>query len=98
MGGDRTAFLWDVATAKTLRRFDGHTARVNCVTFNAEANVMITGSFDAKVRLWDLRSGAYKPIEEWADAGDSVTGAKVAGCEVFTGYATNSPWDPLWGY
>ena len=85
MGGDRLAFLWDVATAKTIRRFEGHGARINTVGFNADASVMTTGSFDASVRFWDLKSNSWKPIQVLNDARDSVSVVKVEGWDVFTG-------------
>lgn len=85
MGGDRLALLWDVATAKTIRRFEGHGARINTVGFNADASVMVTGSFDATVRFWDLKSSGWKPIMICEEAKDSVMGLKVGGWEVYTG-------------
>ena len=70
-------FLWDVATAKTLRRFEGrngHTARVNAVTFAGVGDsVLITGSFDASVRIWDVKSQNAKPIMVLDEARDSVS-------------------------
>ena len=83
VGGDRAVFLWDVATAVTLKRFAGHESRVEDVSFggvtvraddsggsagastgagkNAGAGalgqVIISGSFDKTVRLWDVRGG-----------------------------------------
>jgi mitogen-activated protein kinase organizer 1 len=49
------SFLWDVTTGKTLRRFLGHTHRVNAVSFNADASILASGSYDASVRLWDCK-------------------------------------------
>ena len=49
------SFLWDVATGKTIRRFLGHTHRVNATDFNSDASVLATGSYDASVRLWDCK-------------------------------------------
>lgn len=43
-GGDRTAFVWDVAAGTTIRRFSGHMARVNVVEFNPDASVLASGS------------------------------------------------------
>ena len=85
VGGDRLAFLWDVSTAKTIRRFEGHSARINTVEFNSDASIMVTGSFDASVRFWDLKSSGWKPVQVWGEARDSVTAVKVNGWEVFTG-------------
>ena len=43
VGGDKQAFLWDVATARTLRRFTGHFSRINTCAFNWDASVLATG-------------------------------------------------------
>lgn len=45
-GGDRDAFLWDVQSGQTVRRFKGHTSKINAVQFNPEASVLATGEFD----------------------------------------------------
>ena len=46
VGGDKQVFLWDVATARTLRRFVGHFARVNAVAFGGEGGgVVVSGAF-----------------------------------------------------
>jgi len=38
-------FVWDVATAQTLRRFSGHLARVNACAFGGEGDcVVISGT------------------------------------------------------
>jgi WD40 repeat protein len=44
-GGDRSVFIWDVATAQTTRRISGHTGRINVVEFNYDASVVASGSF-----------------------------------------------------
>ncbi|KAI9730013.1 MAG: hypothetical protein M1818_008282 [Claussenomyces sp. TS43310] len=82
-GGDRSVFLWDVATAKTIRRFGGnhgHSSRVNSVCFGgAEDSVVISGSFDASVRLWDSKSQSMKPIQTLGEARDSISAVLVGG-------------------
>ncbi|KAI1180894.1 WD40-repeat-containing domain protein [Nemania sp. FL0916] len=84
-GGDRAVFLWDVATAQTLRRFSGqgqhghginsgHTARVNCVCFAGDGDgLVVSGGLDASVRIWDSRSGNPKPVQVLTEAKDAVT-------------------------
>ena len=48
--------------------------RVNCVRFNhEESNLIISGSIDGKVRIWDLRSKSYEHLQEIDDCKDSVT-------------------------
>lgn len=46
---------------------------------------MATGSFDATVRFWDLKSNGYKPIQVLDEARDSVTSLRVGSWELFTG-------------
>ncbi|KAI0897899.1 WD40 repeat-like protein [Annulohypoxylon nitens] len=90
VGGDRTVFYWDVATALTIRRFGGtpqsHTARINCVAFAGEDDsLMVTGSLDTTVRIWDLKSKSLKPIQVLSEARDSVSAVVVRRAEVVTG-------------
>ncbi|KAL8759128.1 MAG: hypothetical protein Q9184_003719 [Pyrenodesmia sp. 2 TL-2023] len=86
VGGDKQVFLWDVATARTLRRWAGHFGRVNCVDFGGEeGSVVVSGSFDATVRLWDCKSQSTKPIQVFEDSKDSVSSLHVLGYEIVTG-------------
>lgn len=61
-GGDRSVFLWDVATQQTIKKFQGHSGKVNAVAFNEDESVLASGSFDTTVRLWDLKSVAPSPL------------------------------------
>ena len=46
VGGDKAVFLWDVASATTLRRFTGHAARVNAVAWGGDGDcVIVSGMF-----------------------------------------------------
>ncbi|KAI0398190.1 WD40-repeat-containing domain protein [Xylariaceae sp. FL0594] len=91
-GGDRSVFLWDVATAQTLRRFgsgggsSGHSARVNAVSFAGEDDsLLVSGGLDSSVRVWDVRSGAPKPVQVLAEARDAVTALAVHGPQIIAG-------------
>ncbi|KAK3190584.1 hypothetical protein K4F52_003275 [Lecanicillium sp. MT-2017a] len=89
-GGDRSVFLWDVATAVTTRRFggsaQGHTSRINCVAFaggDGGDSLIVSGGFDTTVRLWDGRSNnSSKPIQVLTEARDAITSLAVRGPEV----------------
>lgn len=89
-GGDRSVFLWDVSTAVTTRRFggnaQGHSARINCVSFAGDGDsLIISGGFDTTVRIWDTKSGSFKPIQVLSDARDAITSLVVRGPEVVAG-------------
>ena len=43
-GGDRSVFVWDVATATTLRRLSGHMGKVHAVEFNEDASIVASGT------------------------------------------------------
>lgn len=91
-GGDRTVFLWDVATAQAVRRFghrtEGHVGRVNCVAMGgaADGSLVVSGGFDTTVRVWDARAGGgagpARPVQVLDDAADAVSAVVVRGAEV----------------
>ncbi|GAB7351006.1 hypothetical protein MBLNU459_g1498t1 [Dothideomycetes sp. NU459] len=86
VGGDKTVFLWDVATAQTLRRWSGHAGRVNACAFGGEGDsVVLSGSFDSTVKIWDTKQRSERPIMTLAEAKDSISAIAVAGAEVMTG-------------
>lgn len=87
VGGDKAVFLWDVATAQTLRRFTGHAARINAVSFGGELgqSVLVSGSYDGTVKVWDLKARSERPIMTFSEAKDSVSSVEVLGSEIFVG-------------
>ena len=56
VGGDKNAYLWDVTSAKIIRKLTGHDSRINTVAYNLDESVLATGSYDGTIRLWDLKS------------------------------------------
>ncbi|KAI9844592.1 MAG: hypothetical protein M1838_002101 [Thelocarpon superellum] len=100
VGGDRAVFIWDVANARTLRRFNGHEGRINAVAWGGEGDSVVVsenwqadttswgseGGFDKTVRLWDFKAqGSTKAMMVLDDARDSVACLLVAGHEICTG-------------
>ena len=47
--------------------------------------VVVSGSYDATVRLWDCKSQSTKPIQVLEEARDSVSSLQVVGHEIVTG-------------
>ena len=73
VGGDRAAFVWDIATGRILRKLFGHEQRLSAVALNVDATILFTGSNDKSVRIWDLRAQTRVPIQVMEDFHDNVT-------------------------
>ncbi|XP_065833950.1 WD repeat domain-containing protein 83-like [Oscarella lobularis] len=84
-GADKLIRLFDVSTGNVIRTFRGHMERINCLKFNEECTLLISGSYDATVRVWDLKSRSFEPIQVIDDARDSVTSLQVTDYEILTG-------------
>ncbi|MGB8399023.1 caspase family protein [Bradyrhizobium sp.] len=54
---DKTAKLWDVATGKLLRTFQGHSQAVKSVLFSPDGHTVLSGSADKTLKLWDVSTG-----------------------------------------
>ncbi|CEG45285.1 mitogen-activated protein kinase [Plasmopara halstedii] len=85
-GRDRDIFMWDVPTAHVTRKFEGHEHSVNCVRYNADSSVLLSGSYDKTIRAWDIRArNAFTPIQVMDDFKDSVTSLVVTDYEIVAG-------------
>jgi WD40 repeat protein len=56
-GADRTARVWDIASAKETAVMVGHAGTVTCVTIGAVGKLVVTGSTDRTARWWDASTG-----------------------------------------
>lgn len=48
-------------------------------------SLVVSGSFDATVRIWDTKSQNVKPIQVLEEARDSVSSVQVTDWEILTG-------------
>ena len=56
-GVDKLVRLWDVASGRETRRFEGHTQKVNAVAFSPDGTLLASASDDNSVVLWDVATG-----------------------------------------
>jgi len=56
-GGKPMVRLWDAASGKQIRSFEGHTNSVQSVGFSPDGKQILTASSDRTARLWDVASG-----------------------------------------
>jgi serine/threonine protein kinase/Tol biopolymer transport system component len=54
---DKTFQIWDLATGKSIRRFDGDSSTVWSVTFDSKGTQLAIGTGLWRVMLWDLQTG-----------------------------------------
>ena len=54
---DHTLKLWDVASGKLIRTFEGHEEGVSAVAFSRDGARLLSGGYDHTVKLWDAATG-----------------------------------------
>ncbi|ASV74720.1 High-affnity carbon uptake protein Hat/HatR [Thermogutta terrifontis] len=103
---DGTARVWDAATGKELRQFEGHTGWVLSVAFSPDGRQVLTGSgnpfertSDNTARLWDAATG--QELRRFEGHTDPVTSVAFSpdGRQVLTGSGDNTArlWDAATG-
>ena len=54
---DNVITLWDIATGKEIKLFEGHRGGVNSLAFTLDARHFLSNSYDGTTRLWDISTG-----------------------------------------
>ena len=56
---DMKIILWDISSGKNIRTIKEHQDKIQIVRWNrCEDNVLLSGSFDKTIKLFDMRSEA----------------------------------------
>jgi len=54
---EKSVKLWDAITETELRSLEGHTETVLCAGFSADGTMIVSGSSDKTIRIWDTETG-----------------------------------------
>lgn len=77
VGGDKQVLLWDVSEARVLRRFDGHSGRINACAWGGdgrEEGVIISGEY---MHLLYLEGAIARQLAKWFFIGSFDTTVKI---------------------
>ena len=69
---DGSLLLWETATGRQWRRFMGHDSAVLSVDFREVADLVVSGSKDQTVRLWNVKNDSCKIFVGHTGAVNSV--------------------------
>uniref|UniRef100_A0A5S6QZK8 U3 small nucleolar RNA-associated protein 15 homolog n=1 Tax=Trichuris muris TaxID=70415 RepID=A0A5S6QZK8_TRIMR len=89
---DFTVRYWDLATASELRSFQGHQDSVRC-GLCISANMIVSGSYDHTVRIWDERQSTYAMLLEHGYPVESVAMNDAGKLLIVAGGTVVSVWD-----
>lgn len=56
--GDSVAYMWNAAKSSFLMAFVGHEDAVSCGRFTSDGKLVVTGSLDSSVRIWNPTTGS----------------------------------------
>jgi WD40 repeat protein len=68
----RSLELWDIATGRKLRDFEGHHDTIIDVVMSADGRMALSASLDGTLRIWDVASG--RELRRFEEHTDGVIG------------------------
>lgn len=79
-GLDSSIWLWDLGSARPIKKMEGHTGAVTSLSFSAESSVLVSGGLDGTVRCWDVKSaGGERSVDGTFGGGDARRGEERGG-------------------
>eukprot|EP01135_Chromosphaera_perkinsii_P002450 Nk52_evm56s223 gene=Nk52_evmTU56s223 len=60
---DKSIRIWDLEAGKCVRELHGHSQLVRCLHFDNHFSKLITGSYDTKIRVWNMAYSVYSEIQ-----------------------------------
>jgi WD40 repeat protein/ankyrin repeat protein/serine/threonine protein kinase len=97
---DNTLKLWETATGRCVRTFEGHKGAVRSVTLSADGRFAVSGSGDHTIRIWDTATGACLRTLEGHEASVNSVALSPDGRFVLSGGADNTLrlWELDWQF
>ena len=83
--GDKTLKLWDAASGRLIRTFEGHSGGVVSVAFSPDGTRVLSGSWDKTLKLWDAASGQLIRTFEGHSGGVGSVAFSPDGTRVLSG-------------
>ncbi|CAJ0920913.1 unnamed protein product, partial [Mesorhabditis belari] len=59
-GGDYTVNVWNVHTGECLHMLTGHTDITLSLLFESQRDLVVSGSRDGRIRVWDVQRGTSR--------------------------------------
>ena len=60
-GSDNLVRIWSLVSGSVLYQLAGHTGSVVALAYDSQAAMLVTGSYDTTMRIWDLRQLDQQP-------------------------------------
>jgi len=64
LAGADTGRLINIETGEVVQEYLGHSSRINSAAFNSDGTLLVTGSADATIRLWETETGRLVRVFE----------------------------------
>lgn len=79
-GFNKTAVVYDMVKGQQAMMLLGHEGRVTCVAWSPDGKVLVTGSDDGSIRLWNTTTGKQTGVKEGVHGrGSHGTGTTTVG-------------------